>query len=51
MATKTSKKKVSGYQKLKRRVEELESNLEAIILRPYSSEAKGVRAIYKIENE
>jgi hypothetical protein len=44
-------KKISGYQKLKNRVEELERDIESLILRPNGSQAKAIRAIYKIDNE
>jgi len=53
MAFAFSKKavKVSSYQKLKERVKELESNMEAIIERPHSSQAKAARLNYKLEND
>ena len=44
-----SKKKISGYQKLKQRVAELEDGLEAMLLRPHSSQAKSFRVIFKLE--
>ena len=50
MGTETSKKKISGYQKLKAAKEELENMIIAIIERPHSSEAKAYRQRYKIEN-
>ena len=49
MGAKTSKKKVSSYQRLKQKKDVLEMTLEAIIERPYSSEAKSLRTQYKIE--
>ena len=51
MGAKISKKKVSSYQKLKAQKEHLELILEAIIERPQSSEAKGYRLEYKINND
>ena len=51
MGTKTSKKKVSSYQKLKKAKEDIENMLTAIIERPHSSEAKTYRQQYKVEND
>jgi len=45
------KKKLSGYQKLKKRIEELESGLEVMLTRPHSSQAKGFRLMFKIEKD
>ena len=51
MATKTSKIKVSSYKRLKAKKEELEHFIYVIMTRPQSSEAKGLRQQYKIEND
>ena len=51
MATKISKKKISSYQKLKAKKEELELILETIIERPHSSQAKNYRLDYKIQKD
>lgn len=50
MEPKISKDKISSYQKLKARILELETGLEAIMERPQGSEAKGFRLEYKIKN-
>ena len=42
---------MSSYQKLKAQKEYLELVLQAIIERPYSSEARAFRELYKIEND
>ena len=49
MGAKTSKKRVSSYQRLKAKKDILEMTLEAIIERPHSSEAKSLRTQYKID--
>lgn len=43
------KTKVSGYQKLRQEVDTLEQTLLAMIERPHSSEAKGLKQIFKIK--
>jgi hypothetical protein len=51
-------KRISSYQKLKQKklnaekeLEHIKDDLEAIILRPYSSRAKNVRAEIKLKYE
>ncbi len=52
MGAKISKKSsISSYQRLKRKVESLQSNIEAMIERPHSTQAKAFRINYKIEND
>jgi hypothetical protein len=51
MATKISKVKISSYKRLKAKKEELEYFIYVIMNRPQSSEAKGLRQQYKIDND
>ena len=51
MATKTSKTKVSSYNKLKAKKEELDHFIYVLMTRPQGSEAKGLRQQYKIDND
>tara|TARA_R110000772_G_scaffold16013_3_gene45926 strand:+ start:1794 stop:1967 length:174 start_codon:yes stop_codon:yes gene_type:complete len=46
-----SKPRVSGYQKLKQEVDTLEQTLLSMIERPHSSEAKGLKQIFKIKHD
>ena len=45
------KPKISGYQKLKQEVETLEQTLTAMIERPHSQEAKGLKQVFKIKHD
>lgn len=52
------KKRLSSYQRLKqkkqyaeRQTEHIKDDLEAIVLRPYSSRAKNVRQEIRLKNE
>jgi len=50
MATKISKVKVSSYQKLKTKKDDLEFLLYMIFTQPQSKTTKDLRMIYKLEN-
>jgi len=47
----SKKEKISSYQKLKLRLEQYTSGVEAMIERPHSAEAKAFRMNYKIDND
>ena len=44
-------KKISSYQRLKQRLEQYASGVEAMIERPHSAEAKAFRMNYKLDND
>ena len=46
-----SKPKISSYQKLKQEVDTLEQTLTAMIERPHSQEAKGLKQVFKIKHD
>ena len=50
MATKTSKTKVSSYQRLKDKNQELEFLLEMMITRPQAKSTKDLKLVYKLDN-
>ena len=50
MATKISKTKISSYQKLKTKNNDLEFLLEMIFTQPQSKTTKDLRMVYKLEN-
>ena len=50
MATKTSKVKVSSYQKIKTKNEDLRFLLEMIFTQPQSKTTKDLRLLYKLDN-
>lgn len=50
MATETSKIKVSSYQKLKGKRDDLEFLLYMIFTQPQSKTTKDLRMVYKLEN-
>ena len=50
MATKISKVKVSSYQKLKAKNEDLKFLLDMIFTQPQSKTTRDLRMIYKLDN-
>lgn len=50
MATKTSKTKISSYQKLKTKKEDLEFLINMIMTQPQSKTTRDLRLVYKLEN-